>query len=62
MANLKDLKQIDMGGKVSDFDQLIKACDLQISYAMTAQALANSISDTGTQALGTVQQDTKQDF
>lgn len=62
LANLKDLKQIDMGGKVSDFDQLIKACDLQISYAMTAQALANSISDTGTQALGTVQQDTKQDF
>lgn len=60
MGNIKDLRQIDMGGKVSDFDQLIKACDLQISYAMTAQALANSISDTGTQALGTVQADTKE--
>lgn len=62
LANVKDLKQIDMGGKVSDFDQLISACDLQISYAMTAQALANSVSVTGTQALGTVQQDTKMDF
>lgn len=60
LGNIKDLKQIDMGGKVSDFDQLIKACDLQISYAMTAQALANSVSDTGTQALGTVQADTKE--
>ncbi len=62
LANIRELKQIDMGGKVSDFDQLIKACDLQITYAMTAQALANAVSETGTQALGTVQQDTKAEF
>jgi phage gp29-like protein len=59
LANVKELKQIDMGGKVSDFEMLIKACDLQISYGMTGQALANSVSDTGTQALGTVQERTK---
>jgi hypothetical protein len=59
MANVKEIKQVDMGGKVSDFDSLIAACDLQISYGMTGQALANSVSDTGTQALGTVQERTK---
>jgi phage gp29-like protein len=59
LANVKELHQIDMGGKVSDFDSLIKACDLQISYGMTGQSLANSESATGTQALGTVQERTK---
>lgn len=59
LANVKGVQQINMGGSVSDFDVLIKACDLQISYAMTGQALATSVSDTGTQALGTVQERTK---
>jgi phage gp29-like protein len=48
-----------MGGSVADFETLVKACDLQISYAMTGQALATNVSDTGTQALGTVQERTK---
>lgn len=59
LANVKALQQVNMGGSVSDFDILVKACDLQISYAMTGQALATSVSDTGTQALGTVQERTK---
>ncbi len=62
LANTKAVERISMEGSVSDFDALIKACDLRISYAMTAQALANSMSDTGTQALGTVHEDTKMAF
>ncbi|AEC02041.1 phage portal protein family protein [Parasphaerochaeta coccoides] len=58
-ANVKAIQQISMTGSVADFDILIKACDLQISYGMTGQALANNVSDTGTQALGTVQERTK---
>ena len=48
-----------MGGSVADFNSLITACDLQISYGMTGQALATNVSETGTQALGTVQERTK---
>lgn len=59
LANVKGIQQISMGGSVSDFDTLITACDLQIAYALTGQALATNISDTGTQALGTVQERTK---
>lgn len=60
LANVKGIQQISMGGAVSDFNSLITACDLQIAYGMTGQALATNISDTGTQALGTVQERTKQ--
>ncbi len=60
LGNVKELKQLTMAGAVSDFDVLIKACDLQIAYAMTGQSLATNASDTGTQALGTVQERTKQ--
>lgn len=59
LANIKDIKQISMTGNVADFDTLINACDLQIAYGMTGQALATNISNTGTQALGTVQERTK---
>lgn len=59
LANVKGIQQISMGGSVSDFDTLITACDLQIAYALTGQALATNVSDTGTQALGTVQERTK---
>ena len=59
LGNIKELKQLTMAGAVSDFDILIKACDLQIAYGMTGQALSTNVSDTGTQALGTVQERTK---
>lgn len=59
LANIKGIQQISMGGSVSDFNTLITACDLQIAYGMTGQALATNVSDTGTQALGTVQERTK---
>lgn len=59
-ANIKAIQQLSMGGSVSDFNALINACDLQIAYALTGQALATNISETGTQALGTVQERTKQ--
>ena len=58
-ANIKGLQQLSMGGAVSDFNSLISACDLQIAYGLTGQALSTNISDTGTQALGTVQERTK---
>jgi len=61
LANVKEIKELSMAGSLADFDCLIKACDLQITYGMTGQALANNISDTGTQALGTVQAQTKDD-
>ena len=59
-ANIKGIQQLSMGGSVADFNSLITACDLQIAYGMTGQALATNLSDTGTQALGTVQERTKQ--
>ena len=59
-ANVKGIQQLNMGGSVADFDSLITACDLQIAYGMTGQALATNQSDTGTQALGTVQERTKE--
>lgn len=59
-ANVKGIQQLSMGGSVSDFNSLITACDLQIAYGMTGQALATNLSDTGTQALGTVQERTRQ--
>lgn len=59
-ANIKNIQQLTMSGSVADFNTLINACDLQISYALTGQALANNVSETGTQALGTVQERTKQ--
>ena len=52
LGNVKELKQLTMAGAVSDFDVLIKACDLQIAYAMTGQALSTNVSDTGTQGVG----------
>lgn len=60
LANVEQITQLSMGGAVSDFNQLVTACDLQIAYGMTGQALATNISDVGTQALGTVQERTKQ--
>lgn len=60
LANVQNLQQLNMAGSVADFDTLIRSCDLQIAYGMTGQALATNISDTGTQALGTVQERTKQ--
>lgn len=59
VANVQGIQQLTMTGSVADFDTLITACDLQIAYGMTGQALATNISDTGTQALGTVQERTK---
>lgn len=58
-ANVNAIQQLSMGGSVADFSSLITACDLQISYGMTGQALATNVSETGTQALGTVQERTK---
>lgn len=58
-ANVKGIQQLSMGGSVADFNSLITACDLQIAYGMTGQALATNLSDTGTQALGTVQERTR---
>ena len=55
VANTRDLKEIGMSGKLSDFDALIDACDLQISYGLTGQALATSKTDGGSLALGEVQ-------
>lgn len=58
LGNVRDLKELNMSGKVSDFKELITACDVQIAYALTGQSLATNNPDSGSRALGSVHADT----
>lgn len=62
LANVKDIKTIEMSGALRDFDVLIQACDVQIAYALTGQSLATNNPDSGSRALGSVHADTMQGF
>jgi len=62
VANVKDVKTLDMSGSLADFNVLITTCDVQIAYALTGQSLATNNPTTGTQALGTVHEATMQGF
>ncbi len=56
-GNVKDLKEIGMAGSLADFNTLVDACDVQISYGLTGQSIATSKTDGGSLALGEVQAD-----
>ena len=57
VANTRELKEIGMSGKLSDFNTLVEACDTQISYGLTGQSIATSNTNGGSLALGEVQAD-----
>jgi phage gp29-like protein len=57
VGNVTDIKDISMAGKLSDFNTLVDACDIQISYALTGQSIATNKTDGGSLALGEVQSD-----
>ncbi len=62
LANIKELKTIDMSGSLADFERLVSTCDVQIAYAITGQSLATNNPTSGTQALGTVHEATMHGF
>lgn len=62
LANVKDIKTLNMSGSLADFDSLVSTCDVQIAYALTGQSLATNNPTQGTQALGTVHEATMQGF
>lgn len=57
VGNVKEIKDIGMAGSLADFKELVEACDIQISYGLTGQAIATSTTNGGSLALGEVQAD-----
>ena len=57
VGNVKEIKDIGMTGDLSHFKELVEACDTQISYGLTGQAIATSSTKGGSLALGEVQAD-----
>lgn len=57
IANADQVLEVGMSGQLGEFRQLVEACDLQISYGLTGQAIATSKTDGGSLALGEVQAD-----
>lgn len=55
VANVENFHELSMAGNLKDFASLVDACDLQISYGLTGQAIATSKTDGGSLALGEVQ-------
>lgn len=58
LANIKDVKTLDAGGSVQDFDTLVKACNREIALAITGQTLANIEAQYGTRAQAEVHEHT----
>jgi phage gp29-like protein len=57
IGNVREVKEIGAQGHVSEFNALVDACDVQIAYGLTTQAVATNNPERGTQALGTVAAD-----
>ncbi len=57
VANIRDVKEVGMAGDLIGFASLVDACDTQICYGLTGQAIATSKTDGGSLALGEVQAD-----
>lgn len=55
VGNIKELKDVGMSGELKGFKELVEACDLQISYGLTGQAVATNATNGGSLALGEVQ-------
>lgn len=58
LANVKEVKSLEMSGVLKDFQVLINTCNAEISYAITGQSLATQESEFGTKAQAVVHQDT----
>jgi len=54
LANVKELKQVEMSGKISGFRTLIDTCNAEMSYSITGQSLATGEAEFGTRAQGEV--------
>jgi phage gp29-like protein len=57
LANIKDVKSLEMGGSLDHFKVLCEFCDTQISQALAGAALAVQESQFGTKAHATVHED-----
>ena len=54
LANVKEVKALEMSGNLTGFNSLIQCANDEISYAITGQSLATGASQYGTQSLGQV--------
>jgi phage gp29-like protein len=54
LGNVKDIKELSMDGHVSEFNTLVEACDVQIAYGLTGQAVATNNPENGNRSLGGV--------
>lgn len=58
LANVKEVKTLEMSGALADFQVLIGTCNAEISYAITGQSLATGEAEFGTRAQAEVHEDT----
>lgn len=54
LANVKEVKALEMSGSLDGFETLIRCANAEISYAVTGQSLATSESQYGSRAQGEV--------
>lgn len=57
VGNVNSISDVGMSGDLAHFRELVEACDVQISYGLTGQAIATSTTNGGSLALGEVQAD-----
>lgn len=57
VGNVSSVSDVGMSGDLAHFRELVEACDVQISYGLTGQAIATSTTNGGSLALGEVQAD-----
>ena len=62
LANVKEIKQITMNAVLKDFNTIVKACNDEISYAITGQTLATGESQYGSRAQADVHERTFASF
>ncbi|MGF7110469.1 phage portal protein family protein [Treponema pedis] len=54
LANVKDVKTLEMSGNLADHKVLIETCNQEISFALTTQSLSTQEGQFGTRAQATV--------
>lgn len=54
LANVKELKVLEMSGALKDHKTLIETCNQEISFALTTQSLSTQEGEFGTRAQATV--------
>jgi phage gp29-like protein len=54
LGNVKEVKELSMDGHVGEFNALVEACDVQIAYGLTGQAVATNNPENGNRSLGGV--------